>query len=624
MNEVLRLLFRVFVTFAVGLPMTWEIPSPIAQTGDRAGIYFDGSGSMKGFFDSRAAVDINARLFEVFSGLGMVPTSQVFVTKNGNTSLYGIDTFIAKPVWGSDTLLDDAFSKFGKKDVIALVTDNVQDDQGSAQSSTLAFYGLFESPEIKSVLLCPLSSQFKGPVYFRKAQFPDRARLQTDLKKANPSSVFTDPVYQSKTYQVFEMTGPRALAIYLILNSSFAAEKIPVLIDLIDKRIKSGEVLMVKPIDQGKFSLAGVTKRKEVEASFNEMAKMCHDLGGSGQILQPNLRLIPPSVHLFEPLRASEEGKYQLKPPGPEPFDIGHGMLLRLYLSLVNQSDTVLLGKPGGKCAKDVTVELADVKFEIPPQFSRCFTGYEKSPVSRILPGFIPNVISKRTNGGAQADFSYVAEATIGIAPLQFKACFSNVVKLLGVSAIPLRLTGVVRVNVPPGYYSLQPAYGAQNFTQDDIFDQSRIYTPVDIVSYINVKPSSISFEFVSKELSFAAPAWINQVLYALLAAIAAVFLYMVFSITRRFYLRFDDTNETVSALRIHADPFHAEGLPAWRPRDARVQARTAADAHLSWRKPASGGHGWQFARPRERLLEGVQNKHRWGAGDRRVRSSFL
>lgn len=541
--------FFVGIAAVVTLLLLWFAASPAsAQGSGRAGIYIDGSGSMKGFFDSGAVIEINTKLYDVFSSLHLVPTSQVFISpRGGKTSVQGIEPFIARPSWGAETRLDEALGLAGEKEIIALVTDNVQDAGESAQTSTRVFYQGLESAQIESVLLCPYQAPFNGPLYFYKQRFPDKAKLAANLRKENPVATFTEPQGQSQTYHIFGMNGPRALAIYIIVRSPFQFGHIPGLIQKIEDKFGSGQVLMVKPVDQGKFSLAGVNTRKEVETSFESMRRLCPDYENSRVMIEaPNLRLISPTTPLFRVQRTSEEGKYQLKPLFPKAIIADRGMLFRFYLKLANVSETLLLGKPDGECARKVTIELKDAKFEIPTRFEDCFVVPEVPLQSLILPGFIPNMVSKKNEEHLNACFPFVAGAEIRIPPIRFKATLSNVIRLLTTWEIPCRVEGRIQILVPSGYFLLDPQYNSKHFTHS-LVEQARLYSPEDIVSYINLKPYSLDFEFLSKDLNLSAPTWIILVFITLVVAVVLSLLFLMYCLTRVLYLRFDDTGETVA-----------------------------------------------------------------------------
>jgi len=280
------------------------------------------------------------------------------------------------------------------------------------------FYQLLESKEVKAVLLCHLKTRFNGPLYFYKQRFPDRSQLAVNLRQENTECTWTEPTGQSELYHVLNMNGQRALALYVIVRTSFSSDNIPLLVARLEEVLGAKPILVVKPVDQGKLSLEGVTSKNEVKGSFEAMTKMCEEYKKGGPPLQaPNLQLFPPASTIFGPASASDENRYVLKPFHYEAYRVDEEMHFDLYVRLVNRSDSIMLGKDGGGCSKKVAIKLSDLDYSLPAQFSECLLKPGKEAVGAIVPGFIPNVVANSRVKASKNYFPFIAHVGIRIPP---------------------------------------------------------------------------------------------------------------------------------------------------------------------------------------------------------------
>ena len=511
-----------------------------------AGIFFDGSGSMKGFFKARSIHDVNFKLHDILSGVHLNAASQVFVTSHNNTDMHPLDEFIHNPVWGKQTRLDHAFSMASDKDVVMIVTDNVQDAGEYGYSSTKDFYRLLEDDSVNTVLLCPLQYTFSGPLYFCKHRHPDRTQLIRNLNRENQSASFVESQYDSQRDHVVNMDGDRALALYVIFHAVFPQERLLRFTNRLEKTFGL-KALTVKPIDQRKFSIGGVNKKSEVEASFAAIKRICSEQDNNEfPIKPPNLSLNPPQSNIYRPSRAKKKEYSQVLPFRYKPYRTNQSMLFRFYFMLINRSATILLGRPGDQCSDKVTISLRDVEYALPPSLKDCFVPSEKESAAILIPGFIPNMIPTVTALNSGEYFSFVASSVIRIPAFQILMNLKALLRLAFTESIPLRIKGSIEINVPPGYFSIDRNYEEQYFTRS-IFDQERIYTPEDIVSYINTGPTHLRFDFASQDVFVLPPLWLKMVLYVTVVALLAGIIFLCISCSRHYYLKFDDTGEALS-----------------------------------------------------------------------------
>lgn len=538
-----RLFYIVSFVGIVILTVNWSEQASAQEI--NAGIFFDGSGSMKGFLNTRSIQNINSQLHDILSGLHFNPTSKVFVTSPARTVMRSLDEFIQNPVWGKHTRLDQAFSMSHEEQVLMIVTDNVQDAGEYGCSSTRNFYQLLEQNSVDTVVLCPLHKKFSGPLYFYKNRHPDLQELLKNLRKENQNASFEESNYKSKKYQVINMEGNRALAIYIIFRASFPQEVPLAFINRV-KQTFGLEPLMVRPVDQGKFSIEGVNKKSEVKASFAAIKRICSIPGNDEfPIKPPNLSLNPPRSNILGPSSNGNKECFQVIPFRHKPYRANQSMLFRFYFKLINRSSTILLGKPGEQCSNKVAITLCDVKYHLPPSLMDCFVPSEKKLAANVIPGFIPNIIPNATVLNSGEYFPFVTGSVIKIPPFQVLMNLKALLKLAFTQSIPLQIKGSIKITVAPGYFSIDKAYEEQYFTRS-VFDQGRIYTPEDIISYINISPTHLRFDFASQGLAVFTPLWLKIVLYATVAALLAGIIFLCISCFRHYYLRFDDTGEAL------------------------------------------------------------------------------
>ena len=120
-------------------------------------------------------------------------------------------------------------------------------------------------------------------------------------------------------YFVVNMKGERAVAVYAVFRSTVPKEAVRSFMETAEARLDSA-ALMIKPINQDAFALAGSTAKQEIQSAWNGMDRLCPSLNvRKFPLSAPNLLLNPPpSLVTDEQMRAT----YGLTPRGREPFPI--------------------------------------------------------------------------------------------------------------------------------------------------------------------------------------------------------------------------------------------------------------------------------------------------------------
>jgi hypothetical protein len=128
------------IMLTVGMVSVFGVAFAWADTA-RVGIYYDGSGSMMGFFnpENNGIIGLNQKLFDVFAASHLKCNASVFTTRHGSTQVIPLQTFLENPQWGSETRLDEAMKMAVDSDIVVLVTDNVQDAGGGGRNLHTGF-----------------------------------------------------------------------------------------------------------------------------------------------------------------------------------------------------------------------------------------------------------------------------------------------------------------------------------------------------------------------------------------------------------------------------------------------------------------------------------------------------
>ncbi len=523
-----------------------------------AGVYFDGSGSMKGFFhqDAKSIRSINAMLHEALTGVHATPVSRVFVTSGDKTAFHDLNDFLQRPAWGSQTRLDLALEKASDMDMVMLVSDNVQDEGEYDGAGARRFYQLLEDASIGAVLLLPLQNKFNGPLYFYKHRHPDPRALIRGLEKQNPGAMFKAASRKSKTYHVVNMVGDKALILYIIIKQTFPGDRLLQLVKRINASFQTAP-LMVKPVDQGAITLEGVNQRGDIEKSFTAFENLCAMNAGAQRIpiRKPNLELVSPQSDIYRSSSGARKQDLELKPIKKfhEPYSTDQVKRFRFYTRVSNKSRTIVLGIPGSPCADNIRIAIGDVAVSIAPSFRDCFFP-PGAPGATITPDYIPFALVGGEGADSKDSPSFAAINAISIPPFRVRLdigeplkSLAAVVKLAFAGRVPIAIKGTIEILAPPGAFSVDPGYAERFFTRS-VYEQGRVYTPEDIVAYIHERPTRLPFHFRSEKMYLETALWLKVVVYLAIAALLAGLILGYFSISRRAYLKIDDEkNETLA-----------------------------------------------------------------------------
>jgi hypothetical protein len=511
----------------------------------KTSILFDGSGSMKGFFTVDSILDIHSKVNDILSSVYFsCEKSYVFVSSQDQCKFYPLETFVKKPVWGAYTRLDLALKKVEKSQIVVMITDNVQDVENYTSSSTRAFYQILEKDEFQTVLLCPLKYNFDGPLFFSQNRHPNFNVLITKLKQTNRNNRFEKRNhFNSKKYHGINMQGDKALALYIIIRKSLQKNDLYKIVSAAEK-IFDNQSLIVKPIDQGKFFIEPVNVQKDVIKSFDELNRICKISHENEYIIEsPNLSLKRSFSNSYQISLEKNSHQYDIVPYRYTPYHADDQMVFRHYFKVLNQSDSIVLGHSEDKCLKQVTIKNRNMACDIHPGYRDCFK-IPKKIHTIVTPGYIARKISKENN-----DNGLVMSNEIYMPPLIIKQDFKTLFKLSLTKEIHFRIKGTLEIVIPHGEFHIDKQFKEQCFTLST-YDMQRIYTPEDIVSYIQTLPSRIHFNYMSKNLILLVPQWIHFIFYVMLSVLTGFVLLIVFTLWchfRVYYLKRDDTGEAIS-----------------------------------------------------------------------------
>lgn len=497
----------------------------------RVAIMYDGSASMKGFYETDGMVELNKKLHDLFSSAHLRPESQVFVSDLKTTKLQKFSEFVAQPGWGTHTKLDEAYELVDDWSVIILVTDNVQDSGDEDYTSTRNFYSLLEQDSIHRVLMAPLALPFDGRLYFKRNSNPPMQTLLAEIKRANPPEArFAADSYKSKNYLSVDMDGQKALAIYMIFSRPTSMDSD--LDALVEARL-GVKPLTINPIGQGYFFLRGIEDRVTIEKSFKHHNEMCTTTAGREPFIpaRPNMRLLPPQSDLL-----GRTKKYEIHLTGLVEHSVDLPQTYRFYFRIANETDNIVLGAPG--CTdRDITMELTNLEYQVHPAFANLFESGEPR-LRRTVPGFVPGQVLPGAAGGSPV---FVTE--FEVPKLNWEFSIAALFKLAFAEAVPLKVKGQIAITVPRGKFLLTQDYRNKYFAEAALA-QDKVYSPEDIVHFVRTKPIVLHYDFGSETLLLQTPAWVSTAVYGTGLALLVVFGLIAYSVQLRYVLHFDDTGE--------------------------------------------------------------------------------
>lgn len=527
------------LTAVLLLVSSWCVYGAEAQPpeqNNRVAIVYDGSASMKGFYETESMVELNRELHDLFSSAHLRPESLVFVSDLNTTRLQRFSEFVAQPNWGTHTKLDEAYGLVDDWEVVVLVTDNVQDSGDEDYTSTRNFYSLLEQDSIHRVLMVPLALPFDGRLYFERRRNPPMQALLAEIERANPPEArFVADTYESNRYLSVDMDGRKALAVYMIFSRPTSMDSD---LDALVKAALNVKPLTINPVDQGRFKLRGIEGVKARETIVKALARqndMCTSEGGKRLTAErPNMRILPPIWDQY-----GKKDYYELRSIGSIEHSVDLPQTYRFYFRLANETDNIVLGAPG--CAdRDITVEVTSLEYRVSPAFADVFELGEPR-LRRTVPGFVPSQVLPRGRVGESPVFVTEFE----IPKLNWEFSIAALFKLAFAEAVPLRVKGQIAITVPRGKFSLAQDYRNNYFTESALA-QGKIYSPEDIVHFVRTNPIVLHYDFGSETLLLQIPAWVSTAVYGTGLALLVVFGLIAYSVQLRYLLHFDDTGEEI------------------------------------------------------------------------------
>jgi hypothetical protein len=234
------------------------------------------------------------------------------------------------------------------------------------------------------------------------------------------------------------------------------------------------------------------------------------------------------------------------------------------------------------------------VGFSVPAAYKSCF--FKPSPVdlADTIPNYLPSAMFS-ADLPEKTDCPFVALHTLVIPAFQmyltWREPFHSLYTLFRLSAsryLPLTIKGTFQIEAPPGYFSVNPAYNEKYFTES-VFNQKKIYTPEDIISYIHNKPTQLTCKFSTKNVYLEVPWWVRFTVFSGLGVIIICLLLLLFGSMRHVTLVFNDKRR--KPLHIHLPIPFSKGV--YQPEGTAVLI-----VRKKWLNYiASPGEGYQLIR---------------------------
>lgn len=213
---------------------------PMAYAAPTLRVAVDGSGSMRGYFETRALDQLLSKIGAAAQKAGWAPDTKVFHTRADAdapvewTDLTAWRAPAAKPPWGQVTRLDVAVRQAVRgASATVLITDNFQETGGGGgggAGQTERFYATLGALPLSRVLLAPALLAFDGNIDLALGDPADRPNAAAELKgrleqataaRFRGARGIGEPswVPQGRFWKV-PYTGQRGLAVYLLLSSA--------------------------------------------------------------------------------------------------------------------------------------------------------------------------------------------------------------------------------------------------------------------------------------------------------------------------------------------------------------------------------------------------------------------
>jgi hypothetical protein len=399
-------------------------------------VVIDASGSMRGFYITGSIhdfIDEIAQRSRIEDAGLLYFHEKELVSYKKNIDLRWL---------GNSTWLDIAFSNAKEKGFksILLITDNLQstgDDTDDARS----FYRSLASEDVEKVYIVPKFLDFNGFI-----DMPDGNKVR--------------------------YRGERGILCYLIkLRDEMGGTETDSQFNNMLNVFTKEELLLVKPITQNEISIVGVKKEEEesVNAALIRSVSECNfDVEG---IKRPNVAI-------------ERNGKITVYDPKFAPvFHFDKKNSLQYFFNLKSELNHINIGKDDNPCDDGIAMSVSDLLLSPLSRNGERFFRRRPDGSAGMTGQIIPPHFVGRMDSGQTSKTYYYVEVQFG--PYKIPIGINNFHRYISWSPVPVGISMNIKLSVPPDYFSLTPDYRNRFFT-DDVNEFRRIFSPVDIVAFIN------------------------------------------------------------------------------------------------------------------------------------------
>lgn len=467
----------------------------IDAIGSDVGILVDGSDSMRGFFAAGSLQDSMDQVLKSSQRTGLSVEAKVFLSNRGDNRLTTVDydSFIeqlagqdVKPrLFGTTTLLDLAYkggSQISK--ILFILTDNIHQEE---EVNTRAFYRQFGDPDIEYIYLIPEILDFYGPVFFERRSFVSYQEFKNQIEDGRFDGQLMPPRFREGEHSLIAYyRGKRGLVIYSILLDENLRERYFEMLRSLKEMNR--EVLLVKPIDSKHVEIQGVedeaTAWKVMEDYYNR-----HPVGKNtltGEL--PNMALVSSfdnniRKNLLIPLSDAYAPRFRLDAQN----------LIRFWFTLSSRLSHINIGKFNGAESSNVRLSVSDPSFLVEDDAIGKYLRIPK-PVGSVIPPCLLGTLPAVSNTGEvfRNKYYYISEVVFG--PFEIDWSLGAFFCFLRNRSIPAFMSFNIRMTVPPQEISMTKDFESRYFTYD-LMKLDRIYTPVDLFTYLSKEPINIDIE---------------------------------------------------------------------------------------------------------------------------------
>jgi len=217
--------------------------------------------------------------------------------------------------------------------------------------------------------------------------------------------------------------------------------------------------------------LEGYFKRKPTELEFARQLP--------NMTLQENKNILTPLQNAFPPV-----------------FRLDKTNIIRFWFAPESKLPYVNIGKADNLESSPIELSISDISLRLNNKAIGKHVRFSQAPSGKVVPsvflGSLP--AASNTNIPSSNNYCYITEIKFG--PLKINWNFGSFFNFLRYRSIPASLSFNIRLIVPPHQISLSDDFKDRYFT-NDMTKLDRIYTPVDLFTYLSEEPLTINIGVV-------------------------------------------------------------------------------------------------------------------------------